>query len=275
MRFHQSEIISTLGVSPQIDAAAEVESRVSFLVEYLISVPGSQGLVLGISGGQDSTLAGRLCQMAVERVRERAGAATFYAVRLPYGVQADESDAQLALDFIRPDRSIAFNIWDAVAGVGSEFDRACGESLSDFNKGNVKARVRMVAQYAIAGQYRALVVGTDHAAEAVTGFYTKFGDGGADVLPLSGLTKGQGREILRYLNAPEQLYVKEPTADLLDDAPGQTDEENLGLGYEVIDAYLRGESVPDQAAEAIERYYAASEHKRRMPVVPGDQWWRG
>src|SRR5690606_34047939 len=112
---------------------------------------------------------------------------------------------------------------------------ALAEPLRDFTKGNVKARARMIAQYAIAGQHGHLVVGTDHAAEAVTGFFTKFGDGGADVLPLSGLTKRQGKQLLEALGAPERLYLKLPTADLLDERPGQTDETDLGISYAQID----------------------------------------
>ncbi|MBX4298572.1 NAD(+) synthase, partial [Mycobacterium tuberculosis] len=90
------------------------------------------------------------------------------------------------------------------------------DKLSDFNKGNVKARTRMITQYAIAGQEGLLVIGTDHAAEAVTGFFTKYGDGGAGRLPLAGLSKRQGRSLLKELGADERLYLKVPTADLLD-----------------------------------------------------------
>src|SRR5690606_20870279 len=125
-------------------------------------------------------------------------------VRLPYAVQHDEDDAQLALRFIRPHRAVAFDIRRAVDGFEDEYGDALGEAMTDFTKGNVKARVRMVAQYALAGQHSLLVIGTDHAAEAVTGFFTKFGDGGADVLPLSGLTKRQGRALLQELDAPER-----------------------------------------------------------------------
>jgi NAD+ synthase len=132
----------------------------------------------------------------------------------------------------------------------------------------------MVTQYAIASESVALVVGTDHAAEAVTGFFTKFGDGGADILPLSGLTKSQGAALLRHLGAPEQLYTKAPTADLLDDHPGQTDEDNLGLTYADIDAYLEAREVAPDVAEQIEAQYAKTEHKRRLPVTPSDDWWQ-
>ncbi len=273
MRARQAEIIAALHVSPSIDPAAEIEKRRDFLVAYL-ERSRAAGLVLGISGGQDSSLAGRLCQLAVERIRADGGSATFTAVRLPYGVQADEADAQLALTFIQPDREVTFNIKRGVDGFAAEFPDAMGIELVDFVKGNVKARARMVSQYAIAGDAGLLVVGTDHAAEAVTGFFTKFGDGGADVLPLSGLSKRQGRALLQQLDAPARLYEKAPTADLLDGTPGQTDEANLGLTYADLDTYLEGGEVDDAVADAIEARYAATEHKRQLPVSMFDEWWR-
>ena len=260
-------------MTPTVDPASEVRRRIEFLVEYLKS-SGQNGLVLGISGGQDSSLAGRLCQMAVERLRAAGGQAVFTAVRLPYGIQVDEADAELALQFIAPDRRLTFNIKPAVDSVAGQYLDAVKVPLSDFAKGNVKARVRMTAQYAIAGESRSLVVGTDHAAEAVTGFFTKFGDGGADVLPLAGLSKRQGRLLLEHLGAPPRLYEKVPTADLLDDQPGQSDEENLGIRYADIDDYLAGEPIDDEAAAALESRYRATEHKRRPPVSMFEDWWR-
>ena len=271
-RTSQSDIIETLGAQPSIDPAAELERRVAFLTDYLAST-GAKGFVLGISGGQDSTLAGRIAQLAVERRRAAGHDASFVAVRLPYGVQHDEADAQLALDFIRADREVVVDVKPGVDELEREVEAAIGEVV-DYHKGNVKARARMVVQYAIAGQLGMLVLGTDHAAEAVTGFYTKYGDGGADVLPLSGLTKGQGKELLRLLEAPDRLWQKEPTADLLDGKPGQADEHELGLSYDQIDAFLRGEQVPDDVADEIVEKYDRTEHKRRMPVAPDDEWWR-
>ncbi|RGE22526.1 ammonia-dependent NAD(+) synthetase [Leucobacter sp. wl10] len=270
----QQQIIDALGVRAEIDAAAEVERRVAFLTDYARSIPGARGFVLGISGGQDSALAGRLAQLAAERLRAGGDEAEFIAVRLPYAVQQDEEDAQLALSFIRADRALAVDIAAGVDGVAAAVETGTGEPVSDFTRGNVKARVRMVAQYAIAGDRRLLVIGTDHAAEAITGFFTKFGDGAADVLPLSGLTKGQGAAMLRHLGAPSRLWEKAPTADLLDEEPGQTDEASLGTGYPQIDAYLRGEEVPRSVGENLERRYRATEHKRRLPVAPSDTWWR-
>ena len=269
----QQQVIQALGAEPSIDAEAELERRVTFLAEYARAVPGVRGYVLGISGGQDSSLAGRLAQLAVERLRGEGREAEFVAVRLPYGVQHDEDDARLALEFIRPDRAVTVDVRPGVDALAEQVSAALGEAVTDFNKGNIKARMRMAAQYAIAGDRGLLVIGTDHAAEAITGFFTKFGDGAADVVPLAGLTKGQGAALLRALDAPERLWQKVPTADLLDAEPGQTDESSLGLSYAEIDAYLRGESVSAAARDNLERRYRTSEHKRRPPVSPGDTWW--
>ncbi|WP_272653818.1 MULTISPECIES: ammonia-dependent NAD(+) synthetase [Microbacterium] len=269
----QQEIAEALGVQADIDPTTETEARVQFLVDYLTAT-GTKGYVLGISGGQDSTLAGRLAQLAVERVREYGGEASFFAVRLPYRVQADAADARAALEFIAPDRSVEVNIQHGVDGIEADIEEAFGSDISDFNRGNIKARIRMVTQYAIAGHDGMLVIGTDHAAEAVTGFYTKFGDGAADILPLSGLTKRQGRAMLRALGAPERLYLKVPTADLLDGQPGRPDEDELGLTYEQIDDYLEGKEVDPAVAERIEAKYLATRHKRHLPVTPQDGWWR-
>lgn len=270
----QQKVIQALGSVAEIDAAAEVERRVSFLADYARAVPGVRGFVLGISGGQDSSLAGRLAQLAVERLRAEGREAEFVAVRLPYAVQRDEDDAQLALSFIRPDRTVTVDIASGVDALVAEVGAALGNPVTDFTKGNVKARMRMIAQYTIAGDHGLLVIGTDHAAEAITGFFTKFGDGAADVLPLAGLTKGQGASLLQELDAPDRLWQKAPTADLLDGDPGQTDESSLGLSYAEIDAYLRGEELPDAAAQRLEHRYLTSEHKRQHPVTPADTWWR-
>lgn len=269
----QQQIIRELGVVPVIDARAEIEARVRFLVDYA-KAARAKGFVLGISGGQDSSLAGRLCQLAVDRLATEGVHAEFLAVRLPYAVQRDEADAQLALQFIQPEDAITFNIKRAVDGFVDEYDHAVGDDMRDFTKGNVKARARMIAQYALAGQRSLLVVGTDHAAEAITGFYTKFGDGAADITPLSGLNKRQGRALLEELGAPARLYEKEPTADLLDDNPGQSDEANLGVSYQHIDDYLEGKTVPDAVAQAIEAKFLGSRHKRHLPVGLSDNWWR-
>lgn len=275
MRKLQAVIINELHVQPQIDPATEVRRRVQFIEDYL-KTTGMKTLVLGISGGQDSSLAGRLSQLAVEDLRQTTGDDhyQFIAVRLPYGEQADEADAMSAInDFIHPDKTERVNIKPATDAMVNELTTA-GSSISDFNKGNIKARERMIVQYAIAGEFGGAVVGTDHAAEAVTGFYTKFGDGGADLTPLSQLDKRQGRALLEYLNAPAHLYEKTPTADLEEDRPALPDEQALGVSYHDIDNYLEGMTVSDEAAQKIENWYLKTRHKRHLPVSPVDTWWK-
>ncbi|MDO9396857.1 MAG: ammonia-dependent NAD(+) synthetase [Herbiconiux sp.] len=273
MRPLQQTIIAELDVLPEIDPAAEIGKRVAFLHDYLVAT-GARGLLLAISGGQDSTLAGRLCQLAVERLRAEGREAEFVTVRMPYRVQADEDDAQLALGFIGAAPGVVVNIQQGVDGIARDYADAVDGAMSDFAKGNVKARTRMVAQYALAGERGLLVVGTDHAAEAVTGFFTKYGDGGVDLTPLTGLSKRQGKALLAHLGAPARLYEKAPTADLLDLDPGQTDETNLGLSYSDIDDFLEGRDVADEVAEAIERRFLLTRHKRALPATPFDSWWR-
>jgi NAD+ synthase len=275
----RERILSELGVKPTVVPKVEVRQRVDFLKDYLRSTP-AKGFVLGISGGQDSTLTGRLCQLAVEELRAEGHDATFVAVRLPYGVQADEEDAQIALRFIRPDRSITVNVKPSADAVAAESAQGLREllgnepKLRDFVRGNIKARERMVIQYSIAGQLNLLVVGTDHAAEAVTGFFTKYGDGGADVTPLTGLTKRQGAALLQDLGAPPSVWEKVPTADLEDDRPALPDEVALGLKYREIDDYLENADVAPEIAERVESVFLATRHKRAVPVTPLDDWWR-
>ena len=275
MRKYQEEIINALGVNSQIDPQAEVTKRIQFICDFLQTTK-MKALVLGISGGQDSSLAGRLSQLAVEKLREETGdnEYQFIAVRLPYGEQADESDAMFAInDFIKPDKIMRVNIKAATDAMVASLNEA-GTPISDFNKGNIKARERMIVQYAIGGENKGAVVGTDHAAEAVTGFYTKFGDGGADITPLSGLDKRQGKALLQYLGAPAKLYDKTPTADLEEDKPMRPDEEALGVRYDEIDDYLEGREVSPAVAKKIEGWYRRTQHKRHLPIAPYDTWWK-
>jgi len=269
----QKQIISDLHVKSEINAKEEIKNRVEFLKNYLTKTK-AKGFVLGISGGQDSSLAGKLAQLAAEELRAEGYDAKFVAVRLPYGTQADEADAQRALTFIQADKEYVFNVKSAVDAIKEEYDQIAEEPLKDYHKGNVKARMRMIAQYAIGGQENLLVIGTDHAAEAVTGFFTKYGDGGADILPLTGLSKRQGKQLLQALGAEEAIYLKVPTADLLDAKPGQADETELGISYDQLDDYLEGKEVAKEIAEKIEARYLVTQHKRTVPVSMFDAWWK-
>jgi NAD+ synthase len=268
--FSAASVAAELLVAPTFDAAAEIERRIAFIADYL-DTSGMETLVLGISGGVDSTTAGRLCQLAVERLRARGRAARFIAMRLPHGQQRDEADAQAALEFIRPDEIITTDIRPAAEGMlaslkaGLAFASAAQE---DFVFGNIKARQRMIAQYAVAGARRGLVVGTDHAAEAVMGFFTKFGDGACDLAPLTGLTKRRVRAIASHLGAAQRLVQKVPTADLEELRPQLPDEAAYGITYAQIDDFLEGQPVAPEAVEVIRRFYTASVHKRRLPAHP-------
>ncbi|ELQ6214928.1 ammonia-dependent NAD(+) synthetase [Cronobacter dublinensis] len=271
----QHEIIQALGVKPQIDASEEIRRSVDFLKSYLKTYPFLKTLVLGISGGQDSTLAGKLSQLAISELRDETGDQSyqFIAVRLPFGVQFDEKDCQDALAFIQPDKVLTVNIKEAVLASEKAL-REAGIELSDFVRGNEKARERMKAQYSIAGMTKGVVVGTDHAAEAVTGFFTKYGDGGTDINPLFRLNKRQGKLLLKTLGCPEHLYLKVPTADLEDDRPSLPDEVALGVTYDNIDDYLEGKPIDEKISQIIDGWYVKTEHKRRPPITIFDDFWK-
>ena len=271
----QKQIIDELHVLPEINVEQEIRKSIDFMKEYAKKYSFLKGFVLGISGGQDSTLTGKLAQMAVNELNEEAGEKkyTFMAVRLPYGTQADEDDCQDALRFIQPDRVFTVNIKEAVEASVRALAEA-GVELSDFAKGNEKARERMKVQFSIAAMNSAVVLGTDHAAEAITGFFTKFGDGGADLMPIFRLNKRQGKQILAHLNCPEHLYLKTPTADLEEERPSLPDETALGVTYEQIDDYLEGKEIPEDARKTLEGHYLRSQHKRHLPITIFDDFWK-
>ncbi|MCU7740052.1 ammonia-dependent NAD(+) synthetase [Priestia megaterium] len=276
MKELQKQIIEEMHVQKEINPVAEIRRSVDFLKSYMNKYPFLRSFVLGISGGQDSTLTGKLAQLAVNELNEEAGEERyqFIAVRLPYGVQADEADCQDALAFIQPTKSISINVKPAVDAMLSAVEEAADDKVSDFNKGNVKARERMIAQYTVAGMYNGVVLGTDHSAEAVTGFYTKFGDGGADLVPIFRLNKRQGKQMLKELGCPEHLYMKKPTADLEEDRPQLPDEEALGVTYEQIDDYLEGKDVGEHASNVIEGHFLKTQHKRQLPITVFDDFWK-
>ncbi len=265
----QRRIARELGVLSDFDPAHEADRRIQFLSDLLVA-SGSRTLIVGISGGVDSATAGMLCRRAVRR--RPPGSAALVAVRLPYGQQHDDADCGLVLDAMEPDRLLTVDIQPAsdaalagLAAAGLRFPSATGE---DQALGNIKARQRMVAQYAIAAALEGLVIGTDHAAEAVTGFFTKFGDGGVDANPLAGLTKRGVRRLAQHLGVPERIITKTPTADLESLRPQLPDEEVLGLSYEEIDDFLEGRPVRPETGSAIVHRYTATAHKRTGPITP-------
>lgn len=260
----QQSIINALHVKEFVNPEEEVREIIDFIKSYLNNHSFIKSMVLGISGGQDSTLLGKLAQTAVDELNQEGREVEFHAVRLPYGTQQDESDAVDAIQFIQPTHTATVNIKPAV-DTSVETLKGAGYTLSDFIKGNEKARERMKVQYSIAAVTGGIVLGTDHAAEAVTGFFTKHGDGACDVTPLFGLNKRQGRALLEYLGAPSHLYEKTPTADLESDQPLLSDEAALGVTYEAIDDFLEGRTVSEKDNETIVNWFMKTAHKRTTP----------
>lgn len=237
--------------------------------------PSQDLLCWELAGGVDSSVAGRLCQIAAEHLRSSGMQVRFIAMRLPYGEQADHADAQRALTFIDPDETLEIDIKPAADAMLAQL-KAGGLKFNDqwqedFLLGNIKARQRMIAQYAVAGATNGLVVGTDHAAEAVMGFFTKFGDGGFDLSPLDGLTKRRVRSMALALGGDEKLAHKVPTADLETMRPLRPDEAALGVSYDEIDDFLEGKQVAPPSAEVILQTYRRTAHKRALPAVPARQ----
>ncbi|WP_028022616.1 ammonia-dependent NAD(+) synthetase [Enterovibrio calviensis] len=277
----EQAIRAEMRVLPTIDPAFEAQRRINFIKKRLID-SRTRSLVLGISGGVDSSTCGRLAQLAVDQLNQETGTEDyqFIAVRLPYGIQKDEDEAQLALSFISPSQSVSVNIKDGVDGIhAATLSALDGTGLTptdsaklDFVKGNVKARARMVAQYEIAGLVGGLVLGTDHSAENITGFYTKFGDGACDLAPLFGLSKRQVRQLAQHLGAPDVLVVKTPTADLEELDPQKADEDALELTYDEIDDFLEGKDVAQRVTERLVHIYTVTQHKRQpIPTIYDDE----
>lgn len=269
-------IIEEMKVLPTIDVNFEIRRRIDFIKTQLLN-SGLNHLVLGISGGVDSSTCGKLAQLAINELNQvNDGKFQFIAVRLPYDVQADEADAQLAIDFIQPSKCLTTNVKQGTDGIHQEAINALSQNgllpnrdtQVDFSKGNVKARSRMVMQYHIAGMLGGLVIGTDHSAENITGFFTKWGDGACDLAPLFGLSKRQVRQLATALGAPELLINKAPTADLEDLDPGKKDEDALGLTYDELDDFLEGKPVNDNVTSTILTIYGKTIHKRApIPTI--------
>ena len=271
---NKQAIIDEMRVLPSIDSDTEITCRINFIKQQ-ISQSGCKSLVLGISGGVDSFTCGRLAQLAVEQITQETGINDhqFYGVRLPYGTQRDEQDAQISLNAIAPDNVLTVDIQGATDAVNQQVcdslkqaNKTVSTKAIDFAKGNVKARVRMTSQYQIAGLVNGLVLGTDHSAENITGFYTKHGDGACDLAPLFGLNKRQVRQLAHSLGAPDSIVNKTPTADLECLSPQKEDEAVLGLSYDVIDDFLEGRNISADNEQRLIEIYTKTQHKR-LPIA--------
>lgn len=272
MKMKQKHIINLLKVElPKKDETIKefvkrlIDERSQFLKDYLSTTP-STGYVLGLSGGVDSFVVSMLVKHAGLKL---------ISISLPYGKQDDMEDVLNCAKVIRPSKFLVHNIQFAVDNQLDEINKHCllnimPEPAFKLMKGNIMARERMAVQYSYGTIYNCLVLGADHATESVTGFYTKWGDGAADVNPLSGLTKDIIYEMAIFFGAPKNIINKAPSAGLWDD---QTDEDELGLRYKDICAYLQGKEIDEESAIKIEKQFDKTEHKRHMPADVNSDWW--
>ncbi|WP_410770852.1 ammonia-dependent NAD(+) synthetase [Fontibacillus sp. BL9] len=265
----QQEIIDRLRVKPVIDVEEEVRKRVDFLKEYVKS-SRTTGLLIAISGGIDSAVATGLCKRASDELSQESGQEYItLGVFQPYGDQEDIAHSYEVAKAFELSHTVETNIEEAVDEIALEVEyglKNIGQfrHMSYQGKGNVKARTRMTVQYALAFELNLLVVGTDHASEAITGFYTKWGDGAVDIAPLSSLNKRQIRLLAAYLGVPGSIIDKAPTAGLWE---GQSDEKELGISYEDNSDYLEGKEVDPAIRKRLESFYRKTEHKRSP--IPG------
>lgn len=265
----QQEIIAKLRVKPTIDLDEEIKRRVDFLKDY-VKQAGAAGLLIAISGGIDSAVAAGLCKRATDELSQETGKKYMtLGVFQPYEEQEDIEHSYAVAEAFDLKYKVETNISEAVDEIVLETEYAfktmnMSRHVSRAGKGNVKARTRMVVQYALAFDLNLLVVGTDHASEALTGFFTKWGDGAVDITPLSSLNKRQIGQIGKRLGVPDEVLNKAPTAGLWE---GQTDEAELGVSYDDNSDYLEGKDIDPIAREKLEKHYLRTQHKR-LPI-PG------
>lgn len=228
----------------------EFEGRVAF-IRKVLEESGAKGIVFGNSGGKDSALVGILCKAACENT---------VGVILPCSSKRnysqDANDAKTVGD--------QYGIETRTVDLAEVRDAVIHslQSVTELNQPalvNIAPRLRMTTLYAIAASENRLVAGTGNQSEAYVGYFTKWGDGAHDFNPIADLTVTEIYEFLRYLNAPECILTKAPSAALFD---GQTDENEMGVTYAELDAYIRGESVSPEKQQRIDRLHTISEHKR-------------
>jgi NAD+ synthase len=222
-----------------------------------VTTGGGKGAVLGLSGGIDSAVVGALARLAF-------GDEALGVVMPCHSDPRDAEDAALAARALRL-RTTTVDLGPAYDALLAELGRAAPELAEQrLATANLKPRLRMITLYAFANLSSYRVLGTGNLDELTVGYFTKFGDGGCDLLPLGGLTKGEIRELARELGVPAPIVEKPPSAGLW---AGQTDEGEMGLTYEQLDAFVRGREVPAAVRASIEALRDASAHKRALPKV--------
>jgi NAD+ synthase len=230
----------------------EMQQRVEF-IRNVIAAAGAKGIVYGNSGGKDCTLVGILCKKACDNT---------VGLIMPCGskrnYEIDKNDAQaIAKQFGIEARVVDLsNVKDAFVNAAGSFTGAAAA--------NIAPRLRMTTLYAIAASENRLVAGTGNRSEGYMGYFTKWGDGAFDFNPIADLTVTEVYEFLRFLNAPDFVFTKAPSAGLFD---GQTDESEMGITYQVIDEFLLDGKASEKDKAVIEKFHKQSEHKCQMPIV--------
>ena len=238
----------------------QLADRLVLWIRERVSTAGLKGTVFGISGGLDSSVVAVLCRHAFDK--------NTLGLLMPcHSSQQDEQHAMaVASKFSIPTQTIVLDdIYDSLLKILPLNEASATSQLA---KGNLKARLRMLTLYFYANQLRYLVVGSGNKSELAVGYFTKHGDGSVDILPLGNLVKRQVKELAEFLEVPQAVINKQPSAGLW---PGQTDEDELGLSYNELDDYLTGGKVPEKIRQKIEKLIASSDHKRKLPPVPDFQ----
>ncbi len=227
-------------------------------IEDTVMSAGCRGVVLGLSGGLDSSVLGVLCQRAFPK--------NILGLIMPcYSNDQDKEHAEMvARQYDIPTKIVGLKaVYDAMLYVLP--DAKPDPSRAQLAQANLKSRLRMATLYYVANQKNYMVAGSSNRSEIALGYFTKYGDGGVDILPLGNLVKEEVRELGSHLHLPQVIMKKVPSAGLWE---GQTDEEEIGMSYASLDHYLLTGSAPEELKSRIEYKKAASRHKCLMPPKP-------